>query len=136
MAAPRRLLVLAAAAATAPVRAYQLCGAAPYGRAFRYSSAPRATLVLEAEPPIRIGHGYDIHRMAPRAEAGQVRRSSRTTGARAIAPFNRPRQTPATRRPARRASLAGAVTPCVRASAAPPPHHVCAPRGSLSWRVA
>ena len=35
----------------------------------RHASA--TSLALGAEPAIRIGHGYDIHRMASREEAGQ-----------------------------------------------------------------
>ena len=29
------------------------------------------SIAVDPEPAIRIGHGYDIHRMAPREEAGQ-----------------------------------------------------------------
>ena len=29
------------------------------------------SIAVDPEPAIRIGHGYDIHRMAPRKEAGQ-----------------------------------------------------------------
>lgn len=36
----------------------------------RRHAAP-ASVAVPAEPLIRIGHGYDIHRMAPREEAGQ-----------------------------------------------------------------
>ena len=41
----------------------------------RPAAQPRQTdptsIAVAGEPAIRIGHGYDIHRMAPREEAGQ-----------------------------------------------------------------
>jgi 2-C-methyl-D-erythritol 2,4-cyclodiphosphate synthase len=41
------------------------------GSLLRAGAAPRASQLQLSEPLIRIGHGYDIHRMAPREEAGQ-----------------------------------------------------------------
>ena len=39
--------------------------------ASRHAAPCAAAEAVNAEPLLRIGHGYDIHRMAPREEAGQ-----------------------------------------------------------------
>ena len=40
----------------------------------RRHGAP-TSIAIPTEPLMRIGHGYDIHRMAPREEVGHVHRS-------------------------------------------------------------
>jgi 2-C-methyl-D-erythritol 2,4-cyclodiphosphate synthase len=51
---------------------FSLCAAASSFGAPRQFGARRSSLKMSAtEPLLRIGHGYDIHRIAPREEAGQ-----------------------------------------------------------------
>ena len=63
------LLALPAAHAYAQLPAAARGADSPVVRASRRVDAVTAS--LGSEPLLRIGHGYDIHRMAPREEAGQ-----------------------------------------------------------------